>query len=197
MLTTTRVVGADGFGKKTRVLDAAQTGGPEIEAMRGVCAELQNAALERAGAEERIDHRSLEAQREAAQERGDLVAAEELDRAPEVKLGPAVNAMERRAARLAEAAGRDYAPVTERGRAVQEAREARRVFAVLREELRERVEAARDAYGAARDEGQDRVSAGLAAMRAALEKQSEAPEAGEGVGDRLRRMLTREPERPG
>jgi hypothetical protein len=77
---------------------------------------------------------------------------------------------------------------------VHEAREARRVFAVLREELRERVEAAREAYGAVRGEGQDRVSAGLAAMRAALEKQREAPEAGEGVGDRLRRMLERDQE---
>jgi hypothetical protein len=125
------------------------------------------------------------------------VAAEELTRSPEVKLGPAVNVLERRAARVAEAAGRDYAPVTERGRAVQEAREARRAFAVLREELPERVEAARKAYGAARGEGQDRVSAGLAAMRAALEKQREVPEAGESVADRLRRMLGREVERGG
>jgi hypothetical protein len=126
-----------------------------------------------------------------------LVAAEELDRAPEVKLGPAVNAMERRAARVADAAGRDYAPVTERGRAVHETREARRGFAALREELRERVEVARAAYGLAHGEGQDRVSAGPAAMRAALEKQREAPEAGEGIHDRLRRMLARDAERGG
>jgi hypothetical protein len=197
VLTTTRVMGPDGLGKKTRVLDAAQTGGPEIEAMRGVWAGLQNDALERAGEAERVDHRSLEAQREAAELRGDLVLAEELDRAPEVKLGPAANAMERRAARQAETVGREYAPVTERGRAVKEAREARRAFAVLREELRELVGAAREAYGAARGEGQDRVSAGLAAMRAALEKQPEAPEAGESVRDRLRRMLGREAERGG
>ncbi len=117
VLTTTRKMGAEGLGKKTRVLDAPRTGGPEIVAMRAVWAELQNAALERAGVEVRVDHRSLEAQREAAEARGDLVAAEELDRAPEVNLGPAVNAMERRAAREAEAAGRDYAPVTERARA--------------------------------------------------------------------------------
>ena len=52
-------------------------------------------------------------------------------------------------AREAEAEGRAYEPGTDRGRAVQEAREARRVFAVLREELRERVGAAREAYGAA------------------------------------------------
>lgn len=101
------MVGADGFGKKTRVLDAAQTGGPEIEAIRGLWAALQNEALERVGAEDRVDHRSPEAQREVAEERGDLVAAEELDRAPEVKLGPAVNAMERRAAREAYGAARD------------------------------------------------------------------------------------------
>jgi hypothetical protein len=93
--------------------------------MRAVWSGLQNEALERAGAGERVDHRSLEAQREVAEARGDLVVAEELDRAPEVKLGPAVSAMERRAARESEAAGRGYAPVTERGRAVQE---ARRVF---------------------------------------------------------------------
>lgn len=77
--------------------------------------------------------------------------------------------MERRAAREAEAEERAYEPVTDRGRAVQEAQEARRVFAVLREELRERVEAARGADGAARGEGQDRASADLAAMRAALD----------------------------
>lgn len=197
VLTTTREIGAEGLGKKTRVLDAAQTGGPEVSVMREIWAVLQNEALERAGEAERVDHRSLERQREVAMTRGDPVRAEELDRAPEVKLGPVVSAIERRAAREAAAAGRDYAPVTERGRAVQEAREARRVFDVLREELRERVEAARDAYGAARGEGQDRVSAGLAAMRAALEKQRVAPEAGKGVGDRLRRMLAWEQERGG
>lgn len=69
------------------------------------------------------------------------------------------------------------------------------MFAVLREELRERVEAARDAYGVARGEGQDRVSAGLAAMRAALEKQRDAPEAAKSVGDRLRRMLAQNDKR--
>jgi hypothetical protein len=83
VLTTTRALGANGLGKKTRVLDAPRTGGPEIEAMRAVWAEMQNAALERAGAEARVDHSSLEAQREAAEARGDLVAAEELDRAPD------------------------------------------------------------------------------------------------------------------
>ena len=66
ILTTTRVLSAEGLTEKTRVLDAASTGGPEIEAMRGYWAELQNHALELAGQVERVDHRSLEAQREEA-----------------------------------------------------------------------------------------------------------------------------------
>ncbi|WP_299612537.1 hypothetical protein [uncultured Tateyamaria sp.] len=45
---------------------------------------------------ERVDHRSLEAQCEAALERGDELTAEELDHDPELKLGPAANSMERR-----------------------------------------------------------------------------------------------------
>lgn len=165
VMTTTRTVGPEGFGKKTRVLDAAQTGGPEIAEMRGVWAEMQNRALERAGEVERVDHRSLEDQREAALSRGDLVAAEELTRAPEVKLGPAANAMERR--------------------------EARALFVAMRDELQARVELGREAYGVARGVGQDRVSAGLAALRAAMEVQKGREEPEVGVKERLQWILAR------
>ena len=78
--------------------------------MRERWAVLQNQALERHGAEERVDHRSLEAQREAALARGDERTAETLDRAPEVKLGPTVSAIERREERAAEREERAYAP---------------------------------------------------------------------------------------
>lgn len=193
VLTSTRRLEAEGFTDKTRVLDAAKTGGIEIEAMRETWAELQNRALERAGERERVDHRSLDAQRESALERGDALSAEELDRAPEVKLGPAANAMERRAMREAAAEGREYAPVTERGRAVHGARQAR---AMVRE-LRERVELARETYGAEREAGQGRVSAGLAALRAAAEKdrgrESDSAEQGQGdIRERLSRIVGRE-----
>ena len=47
----TRVLPADGLNDKTRILDTASTGGPEIEAMRGYWAELQNSALELVGQE--------------------------------------------------------------------------------------------------------------------------------------------------
>ena len=163
ILTTTRVLSAEGLTDKTRILDAASTGGPEIEVMRGVWAELQNRALELAGQEERVDHRSLEAQREEALSLGDTLKAEELDREPELKLGPAANAIERREQLVAQAEGRDYEPLTQRGARVHAVRQAKAMFA----EMRERLELARDAWAEAREEGQGHVSAGLAALRAA------------------------------
>ncbi len=193
VLTSTRKLEAGGFTAKTRVLDSAKTGGVEIEQMRGVWAELQNRALERAGEVERVDHRSLETQREAAQERGDTLSAEELDRDPELKLGPAANSMERRAKARAERQGREYVPVTERGAVVHAARQARAAF----REMRARLELARETYGTAREEGQGRVSAGLAALRAATSKER-GPRASDDIRERLAQITGREePERGG
>ena len=204
ILTTTRRLEPEGFTGKTRELDAKQTGGPEIERMRGAWAELQNAALERAGQErglqaheiERVDHRSLAAQRDAAIARGDGIGAEGLDRAPEVKLGPAANAIERREMRAAEAEGREYEAVTARGAQVHAARQARALFDELRADLRQRVGLAREAYGAERDSGAGRVSAGLAALRAAVERDRGRGGAGEektreDMRERLGRVLER------
>lgn len=188
MLTSTRKLEAEGFTAKTRVLDSAKTGGVEIEQMRGVWAELQNRALERAGEVERVDHRSLEAQREAALERGDQLSAEELDRDPELKLGPAANSMERRAKAMAERQGREYVPVTERGAVVHAARQARAAF----RELRERLDIARETYGAERDAGQGRVSAGLAALRAAAAKERGAGVGPEDMRERLARITDKD-----
>jgi hypothetical protein len=113
--------------------------------MRGYWAELQNHALELAGQVERVDHRSLEVQREVALSLGDTLKAEELDREPELKLGPAANAIERPGQFAAEAEGREYEPLTQRGARVHAMRQARAAFA----EMRERLERARDA----REEG--------------------------------------------
>jgi hypothetical protein len=57
LLTTTRTAGPDGLGDKTRVLDAAKTGGVEIEAMRAWWAGTVNDALAAAQSAARIDHR--------------------------------------------------------------------------------------------------------------------------------------------
>jgi hypothetical protein len=154
---------------------------------------LQNAALERAAVLERVDHRSLEAQREAALERGDTLEAEALDRDPELKLGPAANAIERREMRAAERDGRDYEPVTERGAVVHAARQARAVF----DDMRARVLAAREAYGLERDAGRDRISAGLAALRAAAGRQGlgegrDVAEGAERVAEPVARSSIRE-----
>ena len=193
VLTTTRQLEPEGFAAKTRVLDSAKTGGVEIEQMRGVWAELQNRALERAGEHERVDHRSLEKQRETALDRGDEVRAVELDRDPELKLGPAANSMERREKATAEREGREYVPVTERGAVVHAARQAREAF----RDMRVRLDLARETYGIARDEGQGRVSAGLAALRAAAAKDRGA-RSSDDFRERLARLTGRdEAERDG
>lgn len=184
VLTTTRVLSAEGLTDKTRVLDAKASGGPEIELMRARWAELQNQALELQGHAVRVDHRSLAAQREAALEQGDALMAEELDREPEVKLGPAANAIERREQLTAELEGRDYEPLTERGARVHALRQAKGMFI----ELRERLELARKTWTHAREDGADLVTAGLAALRAAaqrhgLEREHRLEQAGErGLG---------------
>lgn len=80
ILTTTRTVGPEGFGVKTRELDQRQSGA--VEEVREKWAAIQNVALERARVAERVDHRSHE-------RRG-------FEAAPTVHLGPAAAAMERR-----------------------------------------------------------------------------------------------------
>ncbi|WP_187431967.1 hypothetical protein ROLI_048560 (plasmid) [Roseobacter fucihabitans] len=181
VLTSTRKLEAEGFTAKTRVLDSAKTGGVEIDQMRGFWAELQNRALERAGEVERVDHRSLEKQRETALDRGDTLSADELDRDPELKLGPAANSMERREKAAAEREGREYVPLTERGAVTHAARQARMAF----QDMRERLDIARETYGAEREAGQGRVSAGLAALRAAVDKDRSDERGVEDVRERL------------
>ena len=107
-------------------------------------------------------------QREEALSLGDVLKAEELGREPELKLGPAANAIERREQLVAEAEGRDYEPLTQRGARVHAVRQAKAMFA----EMRERLELARDAWAEAREEGQCHFSAGLAALRAAAGRQA-------------------------
>ena len=57
-------------------------------------------------------------QREEALSLGDTLKAEELDREPELKLGPAANAIERREQLAAQVEGREYEPLTQRGERV-------------------------------------------------------------------------------
>lgn len=92
ILLTTREIGPEGFTTKNRDWNKAEV----LEGWREAWARDSNIALERAGIEGRVDHRTLEAQRDealelarAARERGDegaelvqTVRAVELDRPP-------------------------------------------------------------------------------------------------------------------
>ncbi|WP_237168749.1 MobQ family relaxase [Paracoccus shandongensis] len=98
ILLTTREIGSEGFSTKNRDWNAKEL----LENWREAWARDSNHALERCGHEARIDHRTLEAQREEAlersvqaRERGDealalreTVRAVELDRAPLPQLSP-------------------------------------------------------------------------------------------------------------
>ncbi|MBS0961447.1 MobQ family relaxase [Acetobacter thailandicus] len=98
ILTTTREVEPDGLGKKTRILDAAKTGGPEIESLRELWAMQCNEALERHQKPARIDHRSYERQG--------------VDEIPTMHLGPTSTTMERRYKTDQERKGEPYKPQT-------------------------------------------------------------------------------------
>ncbi|WP_435171639.1 MobQ family relaxase [Falsirhodobacter sp. 1013] len=98
ILLTTREIGPEGFEAKNRGWNAVEM----LEGWRKAWAQESNRALERSGIEDRIDHRTLVAQRDealeradAARERGDerealreTVRAVALDRPPLPQLSP-------------------------------------------------------------------------------------------------------------
>jgi hypothetical protein len=59
IMMTTRRMEAEGLGSKTRELDDRKTGGAEVLHIREYAAQLINEALENAGSDNRIDHRSF------------------------------------------------------------------------------------------------------------------------------------------
>lgn len=81
LLFSTRQVDADGMAAKTRQLDVRQTASIEVQHLREQWADFQNRSLDRAGFDERVDHRSNA-------DRG-------IDKIPEPKLGPVATDMER------------------------------------------------------------------------------------------------------
>ncbi|MET4104550.1 hypothetical protein ABIE58_004003 [Roseovarius sp. MBR-78] len=106
ILLTTREIGPEGFTTKNRDWNKVEV----LEGWREAWARGSNIALERAGIEDRVDHRTLEAQRDealelarAARERGDegaelvqTVRAVELDRPPLPQLSPGAWQMKER-----------------------------------------------------------------------------------------------------
>ena len=137
ILTTTRVVSAEGLGAKTRELDVVQTSGPAVEALRELWGHQVNRALARAQVVERVDYQSF------ARRGEDLVA--------EQHMGPAATGMERRAERervqaVERAPEREAAapePVTRIGQHNAEVRERNRAVVLAQRVL----EAARERVG--------------------------------------------------
>lgn len=82
ILLTTRRLGPEGFGEKTRELDDQKTGPQIVTQWRERFAALTNERLREHGIEARVDHRTLEAQG--------------IEREPTRHLGPAATGYERR-----------------------------------------------------------------------------------------------------
>lgn len=133
ILCTTRRLEGDGWAKqKARDWNDKAL----LEHWRESWAEAQNAALERAGCTDRVDHRSLEDQRQAALDAGDIAQAQALDRPPEPVLGIAASAQEKRAKIMADRRGEKYRPVTARGQALERARGLRSILVNAWDRLR-------------------------------------------------------------
>lgn len=133
LLTTTRMLGSDGFGTKTRQLDVSSTASVEVEHLRKTWADMVNRALERANVHQMVDHRSFERQGIEAE--------------PPIKLGPIATAIERRASRDSRSAPSN-SPVTDRGRSNQLITQMRRLSGFIdqaRDRLRREVEALKQA----------------------------------------------------
>lgn len=155
ILLTTREIGPEGFGAKNRDWNAVDM----LEGWREAWARDSNRALERCGHDERIDHRTLEAQRIEAQERataahdrGDeaealrqTVRAVELDREPLPQLSAGAWQMKERGIEVA--AARVWREVK------AQAAEVARVAEVLAGQVRDWIGRAVDRLGPLMQEG--------------------------------------------
>lgn len=93
ILATTRTMGPDGLGAKTRELDDRKTGA--VDEVRNKVADTINTHLARAGLADRVDHRSLADRQTLAAEAGDFATVAKLERKPEPKIGRAATAAAR------------------------------------------------------------------------------------------------------
>ena len=100
-----------------------------LEDTRKAWAREANAALERAGRGERIDHRSLAERRDVAERSGDLQQAAELSREPNVHLGPErYRAMRGGESATVQRAGRvDQVNAADRGERATDSRQVERL----------------------------------------------------------------------
>lgn len=181
VMLTMREMTGEGFGKKDRSWNAPDL----LLGWREAWARDANIALERAGRSERIDHRSLDAQRSEAEQQVERARAGgqeelaferekkvvELSREPEPKIGPSANAQEKRGI------------VTERGEAFRAAQtrnaqreELGRKQLELRLELMERGRAFIASARERLDRLWDRAGAALSRIKERVMGESQRPQ---------------------
>ena len=124
IMLTTRTISPEGFGPKNRDWNKKE----QLATWREDWAASANRALERRGHAERIDHRTMAAQRDEALQRGDTARAESLDRDPEIHLG--------RSAWMMARTGEDNPRTLRNDQVVAGNRDREQVRAALHEELR-------------------------------------------------------------
>lgn len=88
ILLTDRPADQHGF---CRIKDRRTSSKEFVTQLREAWTRIHNAHMERLGLPYRIDHRTLEAQRKEALQRGDTIQALDLDRLPQIRLGKAVH----------------------------------------------------------------------------------------------------------
>ena len=179
IMLTTRELNSDGFGGKDRSWNSKEL----LSGWREQWAESANRALDRAGRSERIDHRTLAAQRAEAIERGQGARAEKLDRDPEIHLGKAAWMARRRGEGNERTRRNDRICDGNRAREMERGRLGRALRALDAEIRTERIREA-VARGSAWASG--KVKAGAALVRSIPQRRQEAKES------RVQRKAARE-----
>lgn len=159
VMTVTREVTAEGFGRKPADWNRREM----VQEWRSSWADHANWALEQAGREQRVDHRSLKEQAKEALERGDLARLAKVDREPTVYLKRVDFEREQRG---------ETSPAIEKKREVAERNAERSAFYKRAAEIGTK---AREAFLSVREKLGDALQAGRAAL--GLERAPErAPE---------------------
>ena len=172
ILITTRQVTVEGLGVKTDLeqedkalrAQGKPTGREQIEHLRGEWATRCNLALARAGHQERVSHKSLEAQG--------------IERVPTTHLGPVATAMERRGERserwdLNREAGVNHAALGELANAEKMQASAERMREKARQRVQEIERARQQAIAAERAKQQERERLAQEAQREKAKQEAE------------------------
>ena len=166
-MLTTRELNSDGFGAKDRSWNSKEL----LSGWREQWAESANRALDRAGRSERIDHRTLAAQRAEAIERGQGARAEKPDRDPEIHLGKAAWMARRRGEGNARTRRNDRICAGNRAREMERGRLGRAIRALDAEIRNERI---REAVARGSAWASEKVKAGAALVRSIPQRRQEA-----------------------